>query len=130
METWLNMRRSVKFLLSCQTLACALSITFDHSHCAFAYTSKSPEVQRLVKAGLDFLASSTDRRLGGKCLIALAFVKAEAPSNHPKIIEAVAECKAVVANGVTLKKKGTVGDLQHRHRHNLSHRTRCGLVST
>ena len=49
-------------------------------------TPESPEVQKLVDAGLAYLETHTDNRLGGKCLIALAFLKAGqgGPSANPR----------------------------------------------
>jgi hypothetical protein len=53
-------------------------------------------VQKLVDAALAFLEKNSDERLGGKCLIALAFVKADRP-DHPRIREAIEECREVMA---------------------------------
>ena len=57
-------------------------------------TPNSPNVRRVVDAGLKFLEGRTDPRLGGKCLVALAFLKA-GKVDHPKIREALAECAKV-----------------------------------
>jgi hypothetical protein len=54
-------------------------------------TPESPEVQKVVKAGLNFLESHGHEKLGGKCLIALAFVKA-GRADHPRVAEAVTAC--------------------------------------
>lgn len=60
-----------------------------------AVSPSSPEVQDLVKRGLKFLASEKEERLGGKCVIALAFLKTKpAQPNHPKVKEALAACVA------------------------------------
>ncbi|QEG35585.1 HEAT repeat domain-containing protein [Bythopirellula goksoeyrii] len=60
-------------------------------------TPESAEVRELVDKGLKFLESHTDERLGGRCLIALAFLKNGASPDHPRIKEAVAACKATNA---------------------------------
>lgn len=57
-----------------------------------AVTPQSPEVQKLVSSALGYLEQHTDERLGGRCLIALAFVKAGRP-DHPRIAEAVNACR-------------------------------------
>ena len=58
-------------------------------------TPESPEVQKLVNAGLAFLEQPTDEqnanKLGGKCLMALAFLKAGKP-DHPLVAHAVEAC--------------------------------------
>lgn len=65
---------------------------------ALAYTPESPEVKALVKKGLAFLDKKSDSRLGGKCVIGLAFIKSDQP-DHPRVKEAVAACRAGVADG-------------------------------
>src|SRR5262249_35143864 len=57
-------------------------------------TSDSPNVRKVVNAALKYLEDKTDERLGGKCLIALAFLKA-GKLDHPKIREAAEECAKV-----------------------------------
>lgn len=85
---------------------------------ARAYTPESPEVKQMVRRGLEFLESSDDDRLGGKCLIALAFLKEAYPErhsqikNHPKILAAVQACKEAVAEGENIKgKQGVIYSL-------------------
>jgi hypothetical protein len=58
------------------------------------FTPESPEVKKVVESALAFLAQKSDPRLGGKCLIGLAFQKA-GKTNHPKIREAIDECLKV-----------------------------------
>lgn len=60
---------------------------------ARAVTFESPEVQDLIKKGLGFLAKETHDKVGGKCLIALAFKKNDHDKSHPKIKEAWDACK-------------------------------------
>ena len=52
---------------------------------------ESPEVRKVVSAALGYLENKTETRLGGNCLIALAFHKA-GKTNHPKIRAAADEC--------------------------------------
>src|SRR5262245_30428071 len=61
---------------------------------SFAVTPESPEVKKLVDSGLQFLSEKgdTEPRLGGKCLIALAFLKAER-RDSPQIEKAVYACR-------------------------------------
>jgi hypothetical protein len=60
---------------------------------SLAVTPESPEVRKLIDAGLGFLEKNSDHRLGGKCLIALAFHKNGASADHPRIVEAVKACQ-------------------------------------
>lgn len=50
----------------------------------------------MVDKALGFLEKNNDDRLGGKCLVALAFLKRGLPATHPRIVEAVAACRASV----------------------------------
>ena len=61
-------------------------------------TPDSPEVRKLVDSGLQYLATHVDERLGGKCLIGLAFFKS-GRTDHPRVREALEACaKTVKAN--------------------------------
>jgi hypothetical protein len=57
-----------------------------------AVTPQSPEVQKLVASALKYLEQCKEERLGGRCLIALAFIKAGRP-DHPRIAEALKACR-------------------------------------
>lgn len=60
---------------------------------ATAVTPQSPDVRAIVKRGLDYLAKEGDYRLGGKCIVALAFLKDFDPRpSHPRVAEALAAC--------------------------------------
>jgi hypothetical protein len=54
-------------------------------------TPESPEVKRLVDSGLTYLESHPETRLGGQCLIGLAFIKA-GRLDHPRVTEALNAC--------------------------------------
>lgn len=58
-----------------------------------AYSPESPEVVAMVDQALKYLEGTTDDRLGGKCLIALAFHKHGAKLDHPRIVEAIGACR-------------------------------------
>ncbi len=58
-----------------------------------AVTPESPEVRQLIESGLKYLESNTDNRLGGRCLIALAFLKDGASPTHPRVVEALEACQ-------------------------------------
>lgn len=66
---------------------------------ALAYHPESPEVQEIVDKAIEYLEQEgvTDRRFGGKCLIAMALSKAGKSDDHPKIQDAVAACREVIA---------------------------------
>lgn len=85
-------RRTLPAALFAAALLGALAV--DHGQ-SLAVTKESPEVKKLVDAGLDYLSQRNDDRLGAKCLIALAFLKAER-TDSPKIKEAVAACREIV----------------------------------
>ncbi len=55
------------------------------------YTPDSPEVKSAITKAVEFLASdaANDTRIGAKSIAALALLKINAPSNHPRIGEAV-----------------------------------------
>lgn len=53
----------------------------------------SPQVRRLVQRGLAWLATQSDERLGGQCLIGLAFLKAGQPATHPQVRRALQACQ-------------------------------------
>src|SRR3989304_3092372 len=70
-----------------------------------AVTSESPEVQRLIAAGLAALEKPGSdiedlyaERLGGQCLAGLAFVKAGKP-NHPRVAAAIDACRTAMTSG-------------------------------
>lgn len=64
---------------------------------AWAVTPESPEVKALVAKGLAVLEKETDERLGGKCVVGLAFVKAGKP-DHPRVAEAVEACRKAMTS--------------------------------
>ena len=62
---------------------------------ASAVTPQSPEVQAVIKKAMAYLDKSEEPRLGGKCLIAMAYLKTKPPQpKHPKVAEALAACRA------------------------------------
>jgi hypothetical protein len=65
-----------------------------------AVNPESPEVRELVDRGLKYLEKNTDERLGGRCLVALAFLKNGASPNHPRIREAVAACEQLSGDDI------------------------------
>jgi hypothetical protein len=59
---------------------------------ATAVTPESPEVKAVIDKALKFLETADDHRLGGKCLIGLAFLKNGADETHPKVAAALQAC--------------------------------------
>ena len=53
------------------------------------------EIKQMVERGLKYLEKNEDDRLGGRCLIGLAFYKAGRKSTHPRIVEALQPAKEV-----------------------------------
>ena len=73
----------------------AASVSLLASRPAAAATPESKEVRAVIERGLQYLSTTTDPRLGGKCLIGLAFLKDGVTDEaHPKIKEAVDACLA------------------------------------
>lgn len=62
---------------------------------AQAITPDSPEVKQMVERGLRYLETHDDERLGGRCLIGLAFYKGGRKLTHPKIVAAQRACQAI-----------------------------------
>ncbi|HUE74644.1 MAG TPA: hypothetical protein VMP01_27500 [Pirellulaceae bacterium] len=84
------MNRAACFLAG---LAAAFLATMLPRH-ASAVTPESKEVLSVIERGLAYLTTASDGRLGGKCLIGLAFLKDGADESHPKVKEAVTACLA------------------------------------
>lgn len=71
--------------------AVLMAIGTTHNMAYAGVTAESPEVKKLVNAGLAYLEKNTDQRLGGRCLIGLAFLKA-GRSDHKRVAEAIEAC--------------------------------------
>ncbi len=65
-----------------------------------AHAPESPEVRAVIKKGLKYLETAKEGRLGGQCLIALAFLKDGSDEKHPKIVAAVNACQAATKGEV------------------------------
>jgi hypothetical protein len=50
-------------------------------------------VKKLISKAVTFLDTAEDGRLGGKCLIAMVYLKLGKKDDHPKVAAAVAACK-------------------------------------
>lgn len=73
--------------------AMALATTFSST--ALGVTPESPEVRSVLKKAFKYLDTAQENRVGGKCLIALAYLKDGADDKHPKVVEAVKICEQV-----------------------------------
>ena len=76
-------------LLLLAIVACALQ-----TRSAAAITPESPEVKALIERSLSFLAGNNHEKIGGRCLVALAFKKNGRDVNFGKIRDAIAGCQA------------------------------------
>lgn len=73
-------------------------VLVSHAFPAYAYTPESPEVRKLIDSGLEYLdKNSKEQRLGGQCLIALAFLK-DGRGDHRFIEEAIKACEETAAS--------------------------------
>jgi hypothetical protein len=77
-------------------LALALAVCLPGP--ARAIAPDSPEVKQMVERALTWLETQTDDRLGGQCLIGLAFYKAGRKADHPKVLAATNACLATINN--------------------------------
>ena len=90
------------------TTFAVLTATFSTSSPARALTPESPEVRKLIEQGLASLEGHAERRLGGLCLIALAFIKNGAPPDNPHVVAALEACEKpegivdVYSNGLAI----------------------------
>ncbi len=58
-------------------------------------TPESPQVQRMIAAGMKYLETAADGRLGGDCLIGLCHFKNSGDAKHPAVARALAACGRV-----------------------------------
>ncbi len=95
----LNQRRRLRLrAVAWLCAAAALAGSVGAKQGIASVTPESPEVKKLVDAGLGYLEAHGDQRLGGKCLIALAFLKA-GRADHARVNEATDACyKTMQAN--------------------------------
>ncbi len=73
-------------------LMVALAFGCFQADAALAYTPESPEVRKMVEAGLKYLETSKEDRFGGKCLIATTFIKNDR-RDSPWVAKALEACQ-------------------------------------
>lgn len=69
---------------------------------AAAITPEHPDVKALIERSLSFLSSSNHDKIGGRCLVALAFKKNGRDTNFGKIRDAIADCQKQRFDGFLL----------------------------
>jgi hypothetical protein len=78
----------------------AVAVLLAGSRPAGAVTPASPEVRKLIDSALAYLErpfnDANGNKLGGKCLVGLAFLKANR-RDHPRVAEAVQACREGMA---------------------------------
>jgi len=94
-------RQRPQALLLWQSLGALTLVFLLASESALAVTPETPEVRKLIESGLKYLEQSSEGRLGGQCLIGLAFLKDGASPDHPLIQRAVEKCKTVAAQNAS-----------------------------
>ncbi len=82
-----------QWLMGIVILSVTFSATFLRPRFAAAVTPESPEVRQLIEKGLQSLEGHSEQRLGGVCLVALAFIKEGASPDNPHVQTAVAACQ-------------------------------------
>ncbi|MEO1498291.1 MAG: hypothetical protein AAFV43_14200 [Planctomycetota bacterium] len=77
-------------------MACLIGFAGHSVSDAAGVSPASPEVRQLVRSSVEALKEiGQDQRLGGRCLAAIALLKA-GEYNHPRVGNAVAECVSIV----------------------------------
>jgi hypothetical protein len=76
---------------------------------ASAIAPDSPEVKQMIEHGLKYLEKKGDDRLGGQCLIGLAFYKSGRKTSHPRIMEAHRACQLALREDVKVLDNYSVG---------------------
>ena len=84
----------------CLGVLIAIQLSLIPLH-ATAVTPESPEVRKLIEEGLRSLDGHKEQRLGGLCLIALAFIKDGASPDNPHVVAAVDACQNTTAAQIT-----------------------------
>jgi len=74
-----------------------LAVVFLRPGFVLALTPESPEVRQMIETGLQSLEGHAEQRLGGICLVALAFVKEGASPENVHIQAAVEACQNITA---------------------------------
>ena len=80
-----------RLFLSLLAIACCAVFATPPAH---AILPEDPEVKKVIEKALSFLAKSNHEKVGGKCLIALAFKKNGRKADFGKIREAIAACQS------------------------------------
>ncbi len=87
----------LRFLSPLRSSAVALFVVIglasSFARPAAAITPEHPDVKALIERSLSFLSSNTHDKIGGRCLVALAFKKNGRDPNFGKIRDAVADCQ-------------------------------------
>jgi hypothetical protein len=87
----------LRFSSPLRSRAVALFVVFAFSgwlaRPAQAILPESPEVKALIERSLSFLSSNNHDKLGGRCLVALAFKKNGRDTSFGKIRDAIADCQ-------------------------------------
>ncbi len=85
---------------ACSTLLGLLLISCVLCTSVIALTPKSPEVRAMIERGMAQLESApTHPLLGGKCLVAMVFVK-DGQVDHPSVVEAIEACEEFAKKSV------------------------------
>ncbi len=110
--------------IACGQLLAALLMIVAAIDSAWAVNPESPEVRELIDKGLKFLESTNDERVGGKCLVALAFLKNGASHEHHRVKEALIACESqqaeqirnddVYSNGLAIIFLAELNSVKHR----------------
>lgn len=83
----------IAILVLCFAVWCAVAPN------GWAYTKESPEVRAMVDKAKKYLEEkANEQRLGGRCLIALVFIK-EGETKHRFVYEALKACQEAAAKG-------------------------------
>ncbi len=89
-------RRFLAWGLNAPAWAAVLVCAWLGPQAAWGYSLDGPEVQQLLNKAIPYLEKNgnTEKEVGGKCLVALALLKAGKGLSHPLVQTAIAEARA------------------------------------
>jgi hypothetical protein len=86
-----------------------LIFVFGPAAVCWAATPEDAAVEAMVDKALTWLEGQEDPRLGGKCLMGLAYFKAGREASHPKIVEAQKACESGLPVQETTERNYSLG---------------------
>jgi Prenyltransferase and squalene oxidase repeat len=83
--------------------ACAWGLLVIVAPARAAFTPKSPEVQTLIKKGINYVEKTSDPRVGAKALFGLTLLKADLKRDHPVVSSALEAVRGAAGSKASLE---------------------------